>query len=273
MERAPAISRTQQIQRVLQQRKVLKDNFQAKKLLDQGLYEQATKFQAPTMEAIEKLVPKTEEKIVSQPPPPPIISTVEDQEILSAIKNASPPARETNNTFKFVKDFNGVPLYSVGSANSNRQLFALHNTTLIDASGSHYEIPSVGVAKLLFETNPDGDVTKDDVDAYVAFLGKYSLAYTQPSKRAIIEQFYPLKTPRKLPAKQVAVKGEGLKKSIMIPSDTQRLYDELSINLAAAQAGNKNTFNYSNALMKELMGKNLLSGKDYRLILKSVYHL
>ena len=45
-------NRLSQIQKTLRQRKLLRDNIQAKKLYDLGLYDDASKLQKPTTEAI-----------------------------------------------------------------------------------------------------------------------------------------------------------------------------------------------------------------------------
>jgi hypothetical protein len=58
-----------------------------------------------------------------------------------------------------------------------------------------------------------------------------------------------------------------------IPSDPIQLKQELLIQLTEATNGNNDTFNYTNALMKEMMKQKLISGKDYRKILKSFYCL
>ena len=62
-------------------------------------------------------------------------------------------------------------------------------------------------------------------------------------------------------------------KTITIPSDSDQLNHDLVLQLSAAQAGNNNTFNTANALMKEMLKQKIISGKDYRRILKHVYHV
>ncbi len=47
-------NRLSQIQRTLQQRNILKNNIQANKLMNLGLYEEASRLQKPTTEAISK---------------------------------------------------------------------------------------------------------------------------------------------------------------------------------------------------------------------------
>ncbi len=50
----PTTDRLSQIQRTLQQRNILKNNIQANKLMNLGLYEKAAELQKPTTEAISK---------------------------------------------------------------------------------------------------------------------------------------------------------------------------------------------------------------------------
>src|SRR5438093_11976835 len=49
--------RLSQVEDVIKQRKILKDNLQATKLMNMGLFEQAAKLQAPTTQAIATIVP------------------------------------------------------------------------------------------------------------------------------------------------------------------------------------------------------------------------
>ena len=66
--------------------------------------------------------------------------------------------------------------------------------------------------------------------------------------------------------------GEGIK-TITIPSSPDQLNHDLVLQLSAAQAGNNNNFNTANALMKEMLKQKIINGKDYRRILKHVYHI
>jgi hypothetical protein len=51
------------------------------------------------------------------------------------------------------------------------------------------------------------------------------------------------------------------------------LRHDLYLQLAANKAGNKNTFNHVNGLLKEMMKQKLIKSKDYREILKEFYHI
>ncbi len=47
----------------------------------------------------------------------------------------------------------------------------------------------------------------------------------------------------------------------------------LKLNLAATAAGNENTFSTTNAIMKAMLEKKMITGKDYREILRTYYHI
>ena len=45
------------------------------------------------------------------------------------------------------------------------------------------------------------------------------------------------------------------------------------LQLADTQAGNNNYFNYTNALMKEMLSQKLITSKDYRGVLRAYFHI
>jgi hypothetical protein len=68
--------------------------------------------------------------------------------------------------------------------------------------------------------------------------------------------------------------GDGLNFcDTVIPSDPNELRKELALQFAAKQAGHKLTFNYANALMKELLKQKQMTVKEYRDILKNIYEV
>jgi hypothetical protein len=187
-------------------------------------------------------------------------------------------------------------VYTIGS--KKRTLLGLKGRTLVHPeTGEEYQIPTVGVAKLLFQSKPsEYDITKDDVDEYKRFLDHYNYTITQDSKRKIYQKFYP-KTPSKRAAERasgsrVSVKpfdpfedsksGEGIthtggcvepKHPIFIPSDPNKLKEQFILHLSDAQAGNKRSFNPANAIMKEMLLQKLLTPKEYRKILNIFFHV
>jgi len=62
--------------------------------------------------------------------------------------------------------------------------------------------------------------------------------------------------------------GDGL---FTLPSDPIRLREELELQKGAKAAGHKTTFNYANAIMKELLRQKEMTIKEYRDTLKNVY--
>ena len=72
------------------------------------------------------------------------------------------------------------------------------------------------------------------------------------------------------------VVGEGIKcgcKTETIPSKREDLIKELHLQLQATEAGHDDTFNYSNALMREMLKQKILKSKDYRDILRNYFHI
>ena len=51
---------------------------------------------------------------------------------------------------------------------------------------------------------------------------------------------------------------------LIVPSDPNDIVNELLLQLQATEAGNNNTFNYVNALLKELLNKKIVTIKDNR---------
>ena len=283
-----------QLNKTIRSRNNLRNMYQAKQMMNMGLYEEAYKLQEPITKAIletskdtknelEKVRKAIENQALaalpaqSQQPSQPLIEDPDDIEILNIINNESATSsRPTNNTLTYIKTINNVKAYSVGSADNNKQLFGLKNTTLVDiSSNNEYKIPSVGVAKLLFQSKPSEDnITKDDVDEYKAFLDHYKFNITQDSKRKIIQKYYPQTPIRQRQSFVVPEReGEGVKETVLIPSDPGKLREALILQLLDVEAGNNNNFNYTNALMKEMLSQKLINSKDYRGVLRAYFHV
>ena len=286
-----------QLNKTIQARNDLRNMFKTKQLLNLGLYEQAARIQEP----ITKTITETSEKnkielekirnaIENQSLPPlslcqaesssvpqlqqPIVTEPEDTEILNIINNET-SSRLNNNTLSHINTINNVKAFTIGSG-TNKELFGLKNRTLVNInSNEEYLIPSVGVAKLLFQSKPTKDnITKDDVDEYKRFLDQYKFSITQNSKRKIIQKFYP-KTKvaqENLEEDTDVATGDGVN-VITIPSDPDKLREALVLQLADVQAGNNNNFNYTNAIMKEMLSQKLITPKEYRRILKTCFHV
>ena len=264
---------------VINNRKILKNNILSKNLLNQGLYEEASKLQQPTIETINKTsneikLLRDNLKQVSYEQsslPEPIISTPEEEEILNIINNNILQSAPTNSTLHFIKkDQNNISLYSLGT--SNKEIFALKNTSLFNlTTNENYQLPSVGVSKLLFEHNPsDENITKEDIDEYKKFLNKYKFNITQANKRKIYYKFYPSKNNREPIIEEVI--GDGLK-TIVLPSNNNDLINDLILQLSAVDAGHNGNFNYVNSLLKESLKRGIINSKDYRNILKVYFHI
>ena len=66
--------------------------------------------------------------------------------------------------------------------------------------------------------------------------------------------------------------GESIS-SFPLPSDPEDIRKELILQLAANNAGHNKTFNHVNALLKQMLSKNMLTSKKYREILRSYFHI
>ena len=117
--------------------------YQAKQLVNIGLYEEASKLQEPITKAIAETSKDTKNELEkvrkaienqpqalatlpaqSQQPSQPLIEDSKDIEILNIINNAT-SSKATNNTLTYIKTINNVKAYSVGSADNKQQLFGL----------------------------------------------------------------------------------------------------------------------------------------------------
>ena len=291
------------LEEVSKQQKILKNNFLAKNIIDQGLYQEAEKLQKPTIEAINSIKPSIDannilpkKSLDNKNPIEYNVNNPEEleqssKEIINIIKNAEKPTKYSTSTLKPIqKSESGIQGYILGTSSKDGELFGLKDNTLLNINGKDkYTIPSIGVAKLLFEYNPtDENITKEDVDEYKNFLQHYKFTASHSNKKLIIQKYYP-----KIPKKSYKIEdvseqstdipstsGTGLldknKKTnnvLIVPSDPNDIVNELLLQLQATEAGNNNTFNYVNALLKELLNKKIVTIKDYRYILKVYFHV
>jgi hypothetical protein len=60
---------------------------------------------------------------------------------------------------------------------------------------------------------------------------------------------------------------------ITIPKDPDGLREELIKQISAMEAGHGSTFNHANAIMSELLKQKLMTSKEYRDILKHIFHV
>jgi hypothetical protein len=267
--------RLKDISNVLKQRQILKNNELSKMLLNNGLYEQAAKLQAPITETITKTSEDTQKeiKLVKEAIQdaksenkdnsniPTILSPedIEAIDIINGSKNAT--FRPNNNTLLYNDENDNASVYSIGS--NAKKIFIVKDNKMIDTRGEIIVISSKGLAKLLFQNDPSiDDITKEDVEEYKNILMKYGYRITTSNKREIVKK---MKEGEGIPPVETEI--------VTIPSDEDNLRQDLVLNLAAAKSGNSNVFNHINAIMKYMMEKKILSGKEYRAILKEYFHV
>ena len=116
--------------------------YQAKQMMNMGLYEEASKLQEPITKAISETSKDTKNELEklrkaienhpqalaalpaqSQQPSQPLIEDPDDIEILNIINNESATSsRPTNNTLTYIKTINNVKAYIVGSADNKKTI-------------------------------------------------------------------------------------------------------------------------------------------------------
>ena len=300
-------NRLKEISNVLKQRKILKNNELSKMLMNIGLYQEAANIQKPTTDVITKTSENTQKELVSIKKAIDDSSnsndvghlaaltssttiTPEEQEVIDIISNAKPNKFSPNNCTLLHLEDRALPsgpldhkanvsIYTIGS--KTRRTFFIKDNRVIDIKGTARIIDSKGVAKLLFENNPsDEDITKDDMDEYKEFLKAYGLSITTSSKKDIENKFYPSTRRRSTRLQNVPiveeVEGDGIKQPVevvTIPSDEDELRHNLVLNLTAAKSGNDNTFNTVRKKNVRKENDNWITGKKYREILKTFYHV
>ena len=261
-----------QLQKTIQSRNKLRNMFKEKKLLDLGLYEEATKLQKPTIEAIEE---------IKKPVINTVISTTNNPEIEMKYL---PLDKEQSFTNKYILQRTTEKINLHG--NEYRVwLLGQHFFLLVIKDNQEYildyslrdSLPiklTEGLNEILFNNGNNKDIiTNDDIKTWENLLknsniiGYKNSTYwkqinSKPSSSSPIIEEVP-DTPKK---------GEGIE-TIIIPSNPIELYNEFSKQLASCKAGNNNTFNKTNALMKEMLKQKIINGKDYRNVLREFYHI
>ena len=66
--------------------------------------------------------------------------------------------------------------------------------------------------------------------------------------------------------------GQGID-TIPVPSNPDQLREQFILQIAAKDAGHRNTFNQTNAIMKEMLRQKLMTPKEYRNVLKHSFHV
>ena len=119
-------SHIQQIHKVIEQRKILKNNELMKTLTDQGSYDQAVRLQKPTVEAIVDIRKELSKEL-----------SKELVEVKKAVENKNTP---------FLSD--RVPLEKPSSTNNDYVLSKTDNTSVLE--GNEYSIWRIGKSEIDF---------------------------------------------------------------------------------------------------------------------------
>ncbi len=169
------------------------------------------------------------------------------------------------------KDFDEWKFNSTTTSNSGR--FVIFENSGIDyiwdLNHEHGSVPITdGLREILFNNARELDkINDDDIEGWKYLLNNAGLGVSyhftklwkilknKPEQKPIIEE---IGEPT----------GDGL---FTLPSDPIRLREELELQKGAKNAGHKTTFNYANAIMKELLSQKQMTVKEYRDILKNVF--
>jgi hypothetical protein len=131
------LSRNLQIQKTLNQRRILKNNLESRKLMDLGLYEEAAKLQKPTTEAITK-------------------STDETKKELEQIKNALEIQQPKEMTLSIMDEHTfPTPLEKVQNYTNIKYIPQLSDSTFT-LNNQMYDIWQIGSSKSFVFANKNG---------------------------------------------------------------------------------------------------------------------
>lgn len=292
-----------QLHKTIRARKQLKNMFQEKKLLDMGLYEQASQLQKPTTEAIQAVQTEIQKQT---PTPQPLSVASKDIVEDKRLSNITPLFKEQSHSNKYVLQLttgnitihgNDYPIWLLGQ----------HFFLLVDKDSVPYIINyslrdsapielTQGLNEILFNNGENKSIiTEQDINIWNSLMYNSNMRNYKNSR--YWKSFNPTRKETKAAlSPQVEekkdYKGDGIKRgeseflggskptslsfdkgSIILPSDPNELRQQLVLQLSAAQAGNNKTFNHTNAIMKEMLRQQLITAKDYRNILKTIYHI
>ena len=277
---------------VINQRRILKNNLQAQKLLNMGLLEQAAKIQTPTTEAIAKSSEQTQKAIMQSQAN--ILSQA--QANISEVKPLQIPSSGKSynliKTSQSVKTLVGLLQFLSRAQNQGRII-------VFEKGGEYFvwNVPEManaivltpGLRELLFnDANDDSLISLEDIHSWTELIKSAGLGHvferTELFKNKIRIIQNRLETASTL--QPIVKEGEALKvpeaghrrqsqapEVITIPLHPDHLREQLILQLRATRAGNSGTFNHVNAILKEMMNQKILKAKEYRAILRNYFSL
>ena len=274
------LARRKQIPKVIDSRKQIKDIFLSNKLIAKGALTEAQELFKPITDATLKTTEDLKNTIITTKDNRQEEAIIDKQEIDSQIKpdkltfpfytlstNPLTPYRtpETRDS-KFGK----IPIYTFKSTKKEWPTAF----TLFRKNGEDYlfnlDLRSAapilltdGLKEIFFNNDPDVNIIQlDDLKLWNSILEETG-SNPQSFKQM---RFY------KNIANALRKEGESIS-SFPLPSDPEDIRKELILQLAANNAGHNKTFNHVNALLKQMLSKNMLTSKKYREILRSYFHI
>jgi hypothetical protein len=262
---------------IIKQRRILKDNLQATKLMNLGLFEQASKIQLPTTQTITKTADDTKKELQT------IKETIENvkSQTNESIKPLDFQSTETAysliKTNVKVKTIAGdLPAWQFNSRSQN-----LGRIIVFEKDNKEYiwNVPKManaftlteGLKEILFNNATDENIiTLDDIEKWTQLITTSGLGHTYKRSDLFKNKIQIIKN--RLETMQPQKEGEGIN-TVLIPSDPDKLRSELVLQLAAVSAGNNNLFNKTNAILQEMLSQKLIKASGYRNILKTYFHI
>jgi hypothetical protein len=258
---------------VIEQREQLKSKFQTHDLAQRGMYEQAAKLQEPTIKAIRETqvsqeTSRADKAELAQNKGQNVYKNL--QKISIGLAYSLVQTKDSLYVNNLKERFDLWKFNSRSKGNVGLFIIFTHKSKEYIWNKSFLDNPvqiSPGLNEILFNnaTNHDS-IQPDDIKQWESLVSQAGLGSSYKSSKI----YHSLSKP-------VVTEGDGLKGGckdiITVPSKRDDLINELNLQLQATKAGHNNTFDYSNALMKEMLKQRIIKAKDYREILRDYYHI
>jgi hypothetical protein len=265
---------------VLEQRALLKTKFQTHDLAQRGMYEQAAKLQEPTIKAIRDTqeVEKQSERREDVKQFPKLQNMYKNLH-----KNAAGSAysliqaKQTFYVNNLNEEFDVWKFNSSSRGNVGRFILFTHNSKEHIWNKTFDQPPlqlTPGLSEILFNNATNQAIIQsEDIKKWENLVIQAGLGSSYKSSKIYRDSLSHLVE---------EVVGEGLKEQcgckgkteiVVVPSKREDLINALNLQLQATETGHNDTFDYANALMKEMLRQKIMKSKDYREILRVYFHI
>jgi len=270
--------RIDEMKNVNKERSLLRKKFQTHDTAEKEIFEQAAKIQEPTIKAIEKTT-ETKDTDIKQFPEVKVQNTYKNlQKHATSVSYGLMQTDQTLYVNNLKEEFNVWKFNSNSRGNVGRFILFVHNSKEYIWNKSFVESPveiTAGLNEILFNNlATPNNVQVEDIKKWEKLIVQAGLGSSYKSSKMYKEKLLPIIRPPEVQSEDIQGEGLGVcHKTLIIPSKVGDIQSELTLQLQAAKAGNKDTFNYANALMKELLKNKIITSRAYREILREFYHL